>query len=58
MEESKMLMGLNSLLVLVVGLVAYFLTKLFQARMLFIRRKRMGLVRFHNLSAISIILID
>ena len=57
MEDSKMFMGLNSLVVIVVGLVAYFLSKLYQARMLFIRRKRMGLVRFHDPPSMSTILI-
>ena len=58
MEASKMLMGLNSLLVVVVGLVAYFSTKLYQARMLFIRRKRMGLVCLYDPRVIAEILID
>lgn len=37
----------NACLVILIGLLFYFFTQLFKARMLFIQRRRMGLVRKH-----------
>ena len=38
---------LNAFLVVVIGFLCYFVTQLYKARMLFIKRKRMGLVCVH-----------
>lgn len=56
METSLLLTArpiLNAFLVILAGSICYSLTKLYKARMLFIKRKRMGLVRAPNPSFLN-----
>ena len=41
---------LNTFIVALISFLGYFFTRLYKARMLFIERKRMGLVRIHSSS--------